>query len=81
MHVSEKFCGIPFLAFASFPESKEGFVRSLPMAIVMIFLEWKRQSERIQMYRVAQGERKIFVRRQWIYKSLLLLGVFCIAFI
>ena len=69
------------LAFASFPESKEGFIRSLPMAIVMIFLEWRRQSERIQMYRVAQGERKIFVRRQWIYKSLLLVGVFCIAFI
>ena len=69
------------LAFASFPEAKEGFLRSLPMAIAMIFLEWKRQTERIKMYKIAHDKRKSSIQRQWIYKAILVTGVICIAII
>ena len=69
------------LAYAGYPESSEGFMRSLPMAIAMILLEWRRQSERLKMYTVAQNKRKSAIQRQWIYKAILATGVMCIAIV
>jgi 4-hydroxybenzoate polyprenyltransferase len=69
------------LAYAGYPESSEGFMRSLPMAIAMILLEWRRQSERLKMYTVAQNKRKSAIQRQWIYKAILATGVICIAIV
>ena len=67
------------LAYAGYPESTEGFMRSLPVAMAMIILEWRRQSERIKMYTVAHNKRKSAIQRQWIYKAILVTGVMCIA--
>jgi hypothetical protein len=69
------------LAYAGYPESTEGFMRSLPMAIAMILLEWKRQSERIKIYTVAYEKRKSAIQRQWIYKAILVIGVMCVAIV
>jgi len=69
------------LAYAGYPESTEGFMRSLPIAMAMIILEWRRQSERIKMYTVAYNKRKSAIQRQWIYKAILVTGVMCIAII
>ena len=69
------------LAYAGYPESTEGFVRSLPIAMAMIILEWRRQSERIKMYTVARNKRKSAILRQWIYKAILVTGVMCIAIV
>lgn len=69
------------LAYAGYPESTEGFMRSLPIAMAMIILEWRRQSERIKMYTVAQNKRKSAILRQWIYKAILVTGVMCIAIV
>ena len=69
------------LAMASYPESSEGFFQSLPIAMAMILLEWRRQSERISMYKLVSEKRTSAVQRQWIYKALLTTGVFCIAII
>lgn len=69
------------LAYAGYPESSEGFMRSLPMAIAMILLEWRRQSERLKMYTVAHNKRKSAIQRQWIYKAILATGVMCIAIV
>ena len=69
------------LAYAGYPESTEGFMRSLPIAMAMIILEWRRQSERIKMYTVAQDKRKSAIQRQWIYKAILVTGVMCIAIV
>ena len=69
------------LAYAGYPESTEGFLRSLPMAFAMILLEWRRQSERIKMYTVAYDKRKSAIQRQWIYKAILVIGVMCVAIV
>ena len=69
------------LAYAGYPESTEGFMRSLPIAMAMIILEWRRQSERIKMYTVAENKRKSAIQRQWIYKAILVTGVMCIAIV
>ncbi len=69
------------LAYAGYPESTEGFMRSLPMAMAMILLEWRRQSERIKMYTVAYNKRKLAIQRQWIYKAILVTCVMCVAIV
>ena len=69
------------LAYAGYPESTEGFMRSLPIAMAMIILEWRRQSERIKMYTVAENKRKSAIQRQWIYKAILVTGVMCVAIV
>ena len=51
------------------------------MAIAMILLEWRRQSERIKMYTVAYNKRKSAIQRQWIYKAILVIGVMCVAIV
>jgi hypothetical protein len=63
------------LAFAFSPQSEPGFMRSLPLAIAMIMLEWRRQWERSHLFGLDPDVRAPWIRRQWIYKGLLIAGI------
>jgi hypothetical protein len=56
-------------------------MRSLPLAIGMIALEWRRQWERTQLFALAQDARKPWIHRQWLYKGLLIAGIAAIPFL
>jgi 4-hydroxybenzoate polyprenyltransferase len=66
------------LAFTFAPHSARGFWTSLPLALVMIAIEWRRQWERKYLLTLPVVERKALLTRQWIYKGLLILGVLAI---
>jgi hypothetical protein len=66
------------LAFTFAPHSARGFWTSLPLALVMIAIEWRRQWERKYLLTLPVEERKALLTRQWIYKGLLILGVLAI---
>lgn len=66
------------LAFTFAPHSAQGFWTSLPLALVMIVIEWRRQWERKYLLTLPLEERKALLTRQWIYKGLLILGVLAI---
>ncbi len=69
------------LALTFFPQAEAGFLRSLPLAIGMLLLEWRRQWERSQLFRLDSGLRAPWIRRQWIYKGLLIAGIAAIPFL
>ncbi len=69
------------LALTFSPQSEAGFMRSLPLAIGMIALEWRRQWERTQLFALAQDARKPWIHRQWLYKGLLIAGIAAIPFL
>jgi len=69
------------LAFTYAPDSAPGFWQSLPLALVMIAIEWRRQWERKYMLTLPLEGRKALLTRQWIYKVLLVLGILAIPFI
>ena len=66
------------LAFTFAPHSARGFWTSLPLALIMIAIEWRRQWERKYLLTLPVEERKALLTRQWIYKGLLILGVLAI---
>jgi hypothetical protein len=69
------------LALAYTPDSEAGFLRSLPLAMVMIVLEWRRQWERKRLFQLESSKRKNWLRRQWLYKGLLIMGIASIPFL
>lgn len=69
------------LAFAYAPESADGFWRSLPLALGMMVVEWRRQWERKMLWTLPEAQRAQPLRRQWIYKALLVAGIAAIPFL
>lgn len=69
------------MALAFSPDSEPGFMQSLPLAISMICLEWRRQWERKQMFQLDEPNRRQWHLRQWIYKALLIAGIAAIPFV
>ena len=69
------------LALVFAPASEKGFLLSLPLAMGMILLEWRRQWERKRLFTLPSHQRQAYLRRQWIYKVFLVAGIAAIPFL
>lgn len=69
------FAPLLLVTAALLPDSLNGFIRGLPLALAMIGLEWRRQWERRQIPTAPPVTQRTLVRQQWIYKLVLALSL------
>ena len=69
------FAPLLLVTAALLPDSLNGFIRGLPLALAMIGLEWRRQWERRQIPTAPPVTQRTLVRQQWIYKLVLAISL------